>query len=127
MRQSPGAGYFFTHFLRERGPGLLRSIFLLLASPEESKKTCAMLGSTVDRYRLMRQFMEPLDILFFVPLVPGSHPCVCLAKEYTGIGLQWEMTSGISRVFSVLGSTVDTRSCVSLRSFFMTSFYAFST
>ena len=38
-------------------------------------------------------------------------------KEYRTTGLLWEMTSGIIRVFCVLGSPVDTRSPMSLLSF----------
>ena len=55
-----------------------------------------------------------MDILSPCPLYPAVTVVSASPKEYRRIGLLWETASGI--VLSVLGSPVDTRLCVSLRS-----------
>ena len=72
MRHSPEAWYFFTHSLRERGSWLLRSIVLLLASPEEHKKIRFLCHTWFDGgYALLRQFTEALNNLLMFPREGG--------------------------------------------------------
>ena len=57
-----------------------------------------------------------LDILSTCPLHQAVTFVSAVPKEYRTIGLLWERTSGVFRVLSVLGWSVDTRSRDSLRS-----------
>ena len=53
---------------------------------------------------------------FYVPPGSGSHCCVCLVQQHRTISLLWEMTSGTcSYSVQLVGSSVDTHSCVLLR------------
>ena len=57
--------------------------------------------------------------LFYVPLASGSRFVSASSEEYKEMGFLWETDSGDFRVFSVRGSTVNTHSRVSLRSFML--------